>query len=206
MRTTRPTSLPDNTQDSGAAKRSGPQESASRILFSELLRQRKPLLRPAAEAGRVDVGEVPVNAEKKTTPRLPPPPSPRLRDQSHDRANPDTSLELAVVASAQPAVTALVDERWRHVASDVAHTVAAFCNEPAASGPEGWQIQMQLRADVVADTTLCVTLSPHWLTLRFDTRDPASHNLLSQGQHELVGILQSTLVRQREIAISFGSK
>jgi type III secretion control protein HpaP len=117
---------------------------------------------------------------------------------------PDEQVPLA----ASPEVDAAAlrpDDTWLRVAEDLAHTIAGFCNDRAVSGVEGWQVQMDLRADLVADTTLHLALSPHWLTLRFQARDARSHDLLFKGRDELARLLESTIAPRREIAISFDS-
>jgi len=180
-------------------------------LFSELLKQRRaPLLEPEAE----DAGSGAADAEA--------PPAPvgedeamlcddlsRLPEVTHqedrpERSWPDAPPELAPTPPVQASAALRVDEPWRRMAHDVAHTIAAFCNDPAVNNSEGWSVQMELRPDVVANTTLHLTLSPHWLVLRFHARDPQSHDLLSKSQQDLIGILETSLERKRDIAISFG--
>jgi len=91
------------------------------------------------------------------------------------------------------------------VMRDVSAAISSFCNDRAVGNSDGWQVQMELRPDVIADTTLNLSLSPHWLVLRFHARNEVSQDLLSKGQQDLVSSLENSLVRKREISISFDS-
>lgn len=83
----------------------------------------------------------------------------------------------------------------------LASTIAGFCNERAVSDSEGWNVRIQLRPDVVADTTLDLTVSAHWLQLRFHAGQPASRRLLYENETSLREQLSQCLDRSREIAI-----
>ena len=83
----------------------------------------------------------------------------------------------------------------------LAATIAGFCNERAVSDSEGWNVRIQLRPDVVADTTLDLAVSAHWLQLRFHAGLPASRRLLYEHETSLREQLAQCLDRSREIAI-----
>ncbi|AEG94074.1 conserved hypothetical protein [Ramlibacter tataouinensis TTB310] len=193
-------------RDPRPAGRALPPPGMQQVLFSELLRQRRPAPAAQADATTGQVGEAaqeppPTNAEPAPQRERPPAGRAPARSRPHDDPPPAPEPAAAVQdAALHP------DEPWRRMARDVAATIAAFCNEPAVANSEGWQVQMELRPDVVADTTLCVTLSPHWLTLRFHARDASAHDLLFRGQQELADILKALLVRNRDVAISFEPK
>lgn len=88
------------------------------------------------------------------------------------------------------------------VARYLADTVARFCGDPAVAHGEGWQVQIALDADILRDTTLHLSLSPHWLTLRFVSTDRRSRDLVLQHQDVLEQMLTDAVVPRRDIAIS----
>jgi type III secretion control protein HpaP len=182
-----------------------PMERAGRQApFSELLKQRRlpvPLLVDDDESA-AETPEPPLD-EREDHPQLPQPPRVGRGEREPQKPLAD-ALPLFVPAPTTRVPAELrVEAPWHKVVHDVAHTIAAFCNDKAVNTSEGWSVQMALRPDVVADTTLHLTLSLHWLTLRFHARDPSSRELLSKGQQDLVGILEASLARKREIVISF---
>ena len=83
----------------------------------------------------------------------------------------------------------------------LAATIAGFCNERAVSDSEGWNVRIQLRPDVVEETTLDLAVSAHWLQLRFHAGRPASRRLLYEHETSLREQLAQSLDRSREIAI-----
>ena len=83
----------------------------------------------------------------------------------------------------------------------LAATIAGFCNERAVSDSEGWNVRIQLRPDVVEDTTLDLAVSAHWLQLRFHAGRPASRRLLYEHETSLREQLAQRLDRSRDIAI-----
>lgn len=84
----------------------------------------------------------------------------------------------------------------------LAATIGGFCNEGAVSDSEGWNVHIQLRPDVLADTTLDLAVSSHWLQLRFHAGRPASRQLLCEHEATLRELLAATLDRSRDIAIT----
>lgn len=165
--------------------------------FSELLRQpRRPV-------------EPPPGPEDPMVPLGDPTPPPRTeavapREDDRDLApEPDPPVNDVAPAAVTPTPWVLPDAHCRAAMREVALTIAGFCNDPAVNNGELWQVQMALRADVVPDTTLHLSLSPHWLTLRFHAADPAALDLLSRGREALVEVLETTLARKRDIAITF---
>ena len=83
----------------------------------------------------------------------------------------------------------------------MAETIAGFCNESAVSDSEGWHVRIVLREDVLPDTTLELSVSPHWLRVRFLTGHPRSRRLLSEHRDALAGLLASAQDKAREISI-----
>lgn len=84
----------------------------------------------------------------------------------------------------------------------IATTVTRFCNESAVLDGDGWQIRIALRADILPATTLHLSLSPHWLLLRFETSDERSRHLLSVHQETLKTSLDVALVPRRDVSIT----
>ncbi|RQP22731.1 type III secretion system protein SctP [Piscinibacter terrae] len=166
--------------------------------FAALLRQRR-LPNPVVDDD-VDEEESPAAQDEDAPAPVASPSPPRREIQaSHLEQPPLATTEVHAAAALRP------DDTWLRVAEELAHTICGFCNDRAVSGAEGWQVQMDLRAELVADTTLHLALSPHWLTLRFQARDARSHDLLFKGRDELARLLESTIAPRREIAISFDS-
>jgi type III secretion control protein HpaP len=89
------------------------------------------------------------------------------------------------------------------LAQYLADTVACFCNDPAVSRSEGWQVSMPLNARILVGTTLHLSLSPHWCLLRFDTADEKSRALISKEETSLRDMLEESLRPRREVGISF---
>lgn len=166
--------------------------------FSELLGQRRP---PAPPVEAVP-DELPELVEAPASPRAARPAVTREDDQE------DTPLEDEVpvqVTAAAATAWVLPDAACAATAREVGLTVAGFCNDRAVNNGEMWSVQMALRADLVPDTTLHLSLSPHWLTLRFQAADPAALDLWSRGRETLEQVLENTLSRKRDIAITFDS-
>jgi hypothetical protein len=89
------------------------------------------------------------------------------------------------------------------IAQYLARTVIDFCNDRAVQGGDGWQVSMPLRADLLNATTLHLSLSRHWLLLRFVSHDERSRRLVLMHQKSLQTMLQETLEPCREVAITF---
>jgi type III secretion control protein HpaP len=106
----------------------------------------------------------------------------------------------AVAGAAPVAVASL--EHDADVVRYLAETAARFCSDPAVAKGEGWQVQMALDPEILRDTTLHLSLSPHWLTLRFVSADQRARGLVSEHQEALEQTLGETLVPRREIAIT----
>ncbi|MET0349096.1 MAG: type III secretion system protein SctP [Rhizobacter sp.] len=166
--------------------------------FSELLGQRRP---PAPPVEAVP-DELPELVEAPASPLVA-----RTAVTREDEEE-DTPLEdeaPVTVTAVAPTTWVLPDAACAATAREVGLTVAGFCNDRAVNNGEMWSVQMALRADLVPDTTLHLSLSPHWLTLRFQAADPAALDLLSRGRETLEQVLENTLSRKRDIAITFDS-
>lgn len=201
MRTHRPTPTPAPL--AGQAARPAVPGGVSQR-FSDLLRQRRVVgLPPELDAQDESAEEIAA---------IPPQPPP---GHTSGRAPEDDDAEPAIAgpetAPPEPVLTPQpllapqppADAPWTALVRDVAQTVATFCNDRAVAQTGDWHVQMPLRADVVAGTMLHLSLSSHWLVLRFCSQDAKALALLSDGRRDLIDFLETSLSRKREISIGF---
>ncbi len=109
---------------------------------------------------------------------------------------------LASLLTQASAPTRELRDRERDAIRSLSTTIAGFCNERAVSDSEGWNVRIELRPDVLANTTLDLAVSAHWLQLRFQAGNAASRRLLSEHEATLRRQLADALDRSREIAIT----
>jgi len=109
-------------------------------------------------------------------------------------------LERGTGGSAR--VTAPADAPLHPLVASIGQTVARFCNERTVSDSEGWQVRIPLRADVLPETTLHLTVSSYWLQLRFESRSEEALDLLFAHRDALARMLEDALQRRREVAIT----
>ena len=212
---------PATVEATPPAPRASPVSGMSQTLFSELLRQRRPGESEARPEGDDVANDTPkpaaepdaeAEAAREKAPEGPllgvlptlRDPTRRTKEREKDQVRHEAPVEFVPTPQVVAPAAVRLEQSWSQMAREVGRTIAAFCNAPAVNNSEGWGVQMELRPDVIADTTLHLTLSPHWLTLRFNARDPESHELLFNAQQDISEILESSLSRKREIAISFG--
>lgn len=195
-------------------KQPAPTDSLRAPSFTDLLRQRRPSggarpfgerLRPDAEPSTSHAAaedELAISAEPEhaaPAARQPEPdqhgepewaddlvPSPELLHP----LLPGTSRVARAAAPTHPVVAA------------IAQTISRFCNERAVDDSEGWQVRMPLRPDVLPDTTLALSISSYWLQLRFETTASKSRDLLFAHRDALATVLEESLNRRREVAIT----
>ncbi|WP_429455130.1 type III secretion system protein SctP [Paraburkholderia sp. JPY465] len=79
-------------------------------------------------------------------------------------------------AATMPAVDALFRTQGKFL--ELARDVAAFCVDPAISDAGSWEVRIPLDARILPDTTLHLSLSRFWLSLRFDARSIETRQLL----------------------------
>jgi hypothetical protein len=101
------------------------------------------------------------------------------------------------------AVSAVDELREVNVARYIAQTVSRFCNDAAVKNDEGWQVRITLRPDILNLTTMNLSLSPHWLLIRFDIRDTQARGLVVRHQKSLETMLDESVVPRREVSITF---
>lgn len=197
----------------GAARQAGGGGDL-RPRFSELLRQRKnaeplagderplfgtafdaiePLSEDEAQPGEDD----PAAADAD----LPPDPA-QTEAQVQDPALPDQAPGGPAHAS-QAQAAARLSPADQQVVGRMVDAVAHFCNDRAVSDSEGWQVQIELRPEVLPATSLSLSISPLWLCLRFAIRDDRSRQLIMTHRQALADQLEEALVRRREISIGF---
>ncbi|MBP0633592.1 MULTISPECIES: type III secretion system protein SctP [unclassified Cupriavidus] len=83
-------------------------------------------------------------------------------------------------ATTMPAVDVLFRTRghFLELARSLAWQVAAFCANPAIGNAGNWEVSIPLDARILPDTTLYLSLSRFWLSLRFDTPSIGTRQLL----------------------------
>jgi hypothetical protein len=198
-----PPVTPANAQRAGA--------DDARPKFAELLRQR----RQAPDTAGAD------SAVAATLPGLPGPIEPvpaaegiapraqksaraaRSQFEANQPPQEPPPVREAGAKAAVAAQGAQMSPAERQCIATLARTVSHFCNDRAVSDSEGWQVRIPLRPEVLPETTLSLSISPHWLSLRFDIGDADARGLVSRHSDELARMLETALVRTREISITF---
>ncbi|GAB4090853.1 type III secretion HpaP family protein [Hydrogenophaga soli] len=71
----------------------------------------------------------------------------------------------------------------------MAQTIAALCARAAPSFVN-WTVTLPMDPAVLPETDLRLSLSQHWLSLRFITQSPHSHHLVSTHRHKLLEQLE----------------
>jgi hypothetical protein len=168
---------------------------------------------PAERAGNAPLPKHPkddeatdVTAREVSAPgdvEQPVPPSPgrgRIAKTPAPQAVDDAFENQIAVASAPPPLVESLAER--KAAENIATSVVRFCNESTEQASEGLQVSIALREDVMPGTTLNLTLSRHWLLLRFDCVNLQSRQLLSKHQQLLEASIDRALVPRREVSIT----
>jgi type III secretion control protein HpaP len=85
-----------------------------------------------------------------------------------------------VCGATLPVVDALfrTQGQFLELATSLASEVSAFCSDPAIGNAGNWEVQMPLDKAVLPDTTLYLSLSGFRLSLRFDTSNMETKQLL----------------------------
>jgi type III secretion control protein HpaP len=198
-------SLVVHRPEPGAARAPAPAPAPSR--FEALLRRRTAAPAasadaPAAPAPRPEPARASSDDERGQgePSHDEPPPGEEVGDPEWAAALIPTSATLDPLLA--EAVAASVDGESRRVLEAVAQTIAGFCNERSVDDSDGWNVRIELRPDILPDTTLELAISSYWLQLRFVTPEPRSRQLISQHQDALRDLLTGLLNRQRDISIS----
>ena len=199
---------------SALPRQPAPAESLRAPSFTDLLRQRRPSggarpfgerLRPDAELSSSHApaeDELSVSAEPEHAAPVAREPEPEQHAEPDwaDELIPSPEL-LQPLLHGTTRITRVAAPPHPLVAA-IAQTISRFCNERAVDDSEGWQVRMPLRPDVLADTTLTLSVSSCWLQLRFETADSKARDLLFAHRDALAATLEESLNRRRDVAIS----
>lgn len=95
------------------------------------------------------------------------------------------------------------DRRGHLITKYVAATVSNFCNDPAVQDGDGWTVRLALNEAILPSTTVHLSLSLHWLLLRFDCGEARSRQVIAQHRGTLQIALEEAIVPRREVSIDF---
>lgn len=113
-----------------------------------------------------------------------------------------SALPAAPAPTATPEAAALqADVNGGAVVRYLASTVVDFCNDPAVQDGDGWSVRMSLNETVLPSTTLHLSLSRHWLLLRFECDDLGAKRAVSLHREALQVALEQAVSPRREVSI-----
>lgn len=95
----------------------------------------------------------------------------------------------APAQSARVNASAAVDVAQDPWPEQMAQTIAALCARASPSFVN-WTVTLPMDPLVLPETDLRLSLSQHWLSLRFITQSPHSHHLVSTHKHKLLEQLE----------------
>ena len=96
---------------------------------------------------------------------------------------------------------AQADPNGRRVIEYVAATISNFCNDKDVQSTDGWTVRLLLDESILASTTVHLSLSLHWIVLRFDCGDAQSRQVIAQHCGALQTALEEAIVPRREVSI-----
>lgn len=102
-------------------------------------------------------------------------------DLSRDTAGGrESTLAQRVPSATLPVVDAMfrTQGQFLKLAATLAAEVASFCADPSITASGNWNVRLPLDRTILPDTTLFLSLSPFHLSLRFDTQNALSRQLL----------------------------
>jgi Type III secretion protein (HpaP) len=198
-------------------------KTLARPSFAELLRTtvRQPYRRPSGDPERIDAGPASdrplletdrittdVIEESRTGLPLPMTDTTNEREQIQDkhrlndmRAPIERPWSKPVVADKISAIES--DPHGHSIIEYVAATVRNFCNDPDVQANDGWTVRLSLNENILPSTTLHLSLSLHWLLLRFDCGDAQSRQVIAKHRDTLQTTLEETIAPKREVSIDF---
>lgn len=94
-----------------------------------------------------------------------------------------------------------VDPRGHLIVDYVAATISNFCNDKDVQATDGWTVRLLLDESILTSTTVHLSLSLHWLLLRFDCGDAQSRQIIAQHRDALQTALEEAIVPRREVSI-----
>lgn len=92
-------------------------------------------------------------------------------------------------------------QRAQIAITHIALRVADFCNAKPVRGAGTWEAWLDINHDIVAQTTLFLSLSPDQLLLRFNTSSPDAREVLCSGKEHLDTELKAALSGKLQISI-----
>lgn len=92
----------------------------------------------------------------------------------------------AALAADGPAAVSLEQDPWPQ---QMAETIASLCARAAPSFVN-WTVTLPMDPQVLPETDLRLSLSQHWLSLRFITQSPQSHHLVCRYRQGLLEQLE----------------
>lgn len=96
---------------------------------------------------------------------------------------------------------AQADPNGRLIIDYVAATISNFCNDKDVQATDGWTVRLLLDESILASTTVHLSLSLHWIVLRFDCGDAQSRQVIAQHCGALQTALEEAIVPRREVSI-----
>ena len=126
---------------------------------------------------------------------------PGLDADSFDEAQATAARPLPEPPGACEVGAVQVDAPGASVVRYLAATVADFCNHPAVHAGDGWTVRLVLNENILPSTTLHLSLSLHWLLLRFDCGDAQSKEVISAHCSALRSVLEDAVSPRRDVSI-----
>ena len=120
-----------------------------------------------------------------------------------DRAQAVTEPPLPALPGASAVDAAQAAAPGNGIVRYLAATVTEFCNDPAVHAGDGWTVRLVLDENILPSTTLHLSLSLHWLLLRFHCVDAQSKEVISAHLGTLQGALEEAVAPRRDVSIDF---
>ncbi|NKA81272.1 type III secretion protein HpaP [Ralstonia solanacearum] len=115
--------------------------------------------------------------------------------------DPDAALHTAAIASRLVRTCSEIGA-GETMTEHLARLLSQFCASQAIrSGGECWEISLDLDPKILPETRLTLRLSPHTLSLRFETGHPRSRHLLSEHGDTLRQRIHALLRQQVDVEL-----
>ncbi|KAF3458697.1 type III secretion protein HpaP [Ralstonia solanacearum] len=139
---------------------------------------------------------------RQDTPASDPPPEARTDARAPQPAtDPDAALHTAAIASRLVRTCSEIGA-GETMTEHLARLLSQFCASQAIrSGGECWEISLDLDPKILPETRLTLRLSPHTLSLRFETGHPRSRHLLSEHGDTLRQRIHALLRQQVDVEL-----
>ncbi|KVK75942.1 hypothetical protein WS90_25185 [Burkholderia cepacia] len=126
------------------------------------------------------------------------------RVDARQHAVPDDDAPESSGLSSRIALACLQESRARLTAERIAARVAEFCNAKAVRQNGTWSARLRLDPNLLPDALLSMTLSLACLSLRFETANAQSRQLICAHQATLRTTLEAALHGSFELDIDVG--